>query len=179
MNKVNDNKKSTVTPVLLIELISLVSKCREAYKQERVGHRALALVMAELCAFGRHTITQLLLALGLTEEDWSAWYRLFSHGRYDEEKTSRVMLREILVEVPEDDPFVVGVDGFHVPRTSQKMAGTGWMPGLIQAGYPTGTTLCGRVMADAPGQWLQSGDSDSLFNGLYYPIRSWSGSTTY
>jgi hypothetical protein len=172
MNKVNDNKKSTVTPVLLIELISLVSKCREAYKQERVGHRALALVMAELCAFGRHTITQLLLALGLTEEDWSAWYRLFSHGRYDEEKTSRVMLREILVEVPEDDPFVVGVDGFHVPRTSQKMAGTGWMPGLKTTKFKPGIQRGQRFVE---GSWLTP-----LVNGYSraIPIRCLTAFTT-
>ena len=28
-------------------------------------------------------MTQGLLALGETEKDWSAWYRLFSHKRFD------------------------------------------------------------------------------------------------
>ncbi|PID86921.1 MAG: hypothetical protein CSB13_01925, partial [Chloroflexi bacterium] len=32
-------------------------------------------------------------------EDWSAWYRLFSQGRFDEEKTGAVMLGEMLGEV--------------------------------------------------------------------------------
>ena len=75
----NDTKEKREEPLLLTELMSLIDKCKKGYKQERVFNRALALVMAELFAFGRHTITQLLLTLGITDEDWSAWYRLFSH----------------------------------------------------------------------------------------------------
>ena len=60
--------------------------------------------MAELFAFGRHTITQLLLTLGLTEEDWSAWYRLFSQARFVEEKMAEVMVAEMLSEVGETEP---------------------------------------------------------------------------
>src|SRR5690606_16963830 len=139
MRQDNDSRETKVKPVLLIELIALVSQCQVVYQQQRVGLRALALVMAELMAFGRHTITQLLMALGLTEEDWSPWYRLFSQERYDEAQTSRVMLREMLAEVPADEPFVVGVDGFHVPRVSQKMPGTAWMRGLTTARFNPGT----------------------------------------
>ena len=116
MNKNNDNKNHLEKPALLTELMLLISRCESAFGQKRVFYRVLALVMAELFAFGRHTITQLLLALGLTEEDWSAWYRLFSHKRFDEEKTAAVMLREVIAEVAETEPLVVGTDGFHVPR---------------------------------------------------------------
>ncbi|MCL4830951.1 MAG: hypothetical protein KJZ86_00885 [Caldilineaceae bacterium] len=91
--------------------------------------------MAELFAFGRHTITQLLLTLGLVDEDWSAWYRIFSEGRFDEEKTGAVMLGEALTEVPADDPFMVSTDSFHMPRSSQTMPGTGWMRGLRTAKF--------------------------------------------
>ena len=40
------------------------------------------LVMAELFTFVRHTITQMLMSLGLNEQDWSGWYRLFSQERF-------------------------------------------------------------------------------------------------
>ena len=73
MNNNNDNKEGVKNPALLTELMILVEKCASLYKQKRVFNRILALIMAELFAFGRHTITQLLLTLGLTEEDWSAW----------------------------------------------------------------------------------------------------------
>ena len=70
---------------LLSALMTLLSKHEATYNQKRVFNRVLALVMAELFTFARHTITQLLLVLGLTDEDWSAWYRIFSAERFDEE----------------------------------------------------------------------------------------------
>ena len=138
-------------PVLLTELIGLVEKCEHVYQQKRVFNRVLALVMAELFAFGRHTVTQLLMTLGLTDEDWSAWYRLFSYKRFDEEKTGSVMLGEMLTEVEEREPFVVGADGFHVPRCSQKMPGTGWMRGLNTAKFKPGIQRGQRFVE---GSWL-------------------------
>ena len=65
-----DTKKVEERPVLLTEVLSLVKKCEGVYGQKRVFNRVVALVMAELFSFGRHTITQLLLTLGLTDEDW-------------------------------------------------------------------------------------------------------------
>jgi hypothetical protein len=147
----NDNKKRDENPILLTQLMKLMKKCEQVYRQKRVFNRILGLVMGELFAFGRHTITQLLLTLGLTDEDWSAWYRLFSQGRFAEEKTGEVMLREMLTEVAEKEPFVVGADGFHVPRSSQKMPGTGWMRGLKTAKFKPGIERGQRFVE---GSWL-------------------------
>ena len=147
----NDSKESTENPVLLTELLGLVGKCKQVYRQERVFYRALALVMAELFAFGRHTITQLLLTLGIIDEDWSAWYRLFSHQRFDEEKTAKIMFGEMLTEVPETEPFIVGEDGFHVPRCSDTMPGTGWMRGLNTAQFMPGIQRGQRFVE---GSWI-------------------------
>lgn len=151
MNNNNDNKEGLKNPALLTELMILVEKCASLYKQKRVFNRVLALIMSELFAFGRHTITQLLLTLGLTDEDWSAWYRLFSHGRFEEEKTGEIMLGEMLAEVDQTEPFVVGADGFHVPRCSQKMPGTGWMRGLNTARFKPGIQRGQRFVE---GSWL-------------------------
>lgn len=134
----NYTNKETEKPELLPELMGLVEACEEVYGQKRVHNRIIALVMAELFGFGRHTITQLLLSLGLTDEDWSAWYRLFSEGRYDEEETAAIMVGEMISEVEATEPFVVGGDGFHVPRTSLTMPGTGWMRGLNTAKFKPG-----------------------------------------
>ncbi len=67
---------------LIKHLLSLPVAHRAIFGQQRVYRRVMALVFAELFAFSRHTITQLLMTLGLTEQDWSAWYRLFSQGRF-------------------------------------------------------------------------------------------------
>lgn len=147
----NNNKEVVENPVLMTELLHLIEKCESLYEQKRVFNRILALVMGELFAFGRHTITQLLLTLGLVDEDWSPWYRLFSHERFDEEETGSVMLGEMLAEVDETAPFVVGVDGFHVPRSSQTMPGTGWMKGLNTAKFKPGIQRGQRFVE---GSWL-------------------------
>ena len=147
----NNNREEVEKRPLLIELTRLLNNCEQAYQQKRVFNRALALVMGELFAFGRHTITQLLLTLGITDEDWSAWYRLFSHKRFDEEKIAELMIGEMLSEVPETEPFIVGEDGFHVPRCSKTMPGTGWMRGLNTATFMPGIQRGQRFVE---GSWI-------------------------
>lgn len=142
---------ASVKPKLIPELLKLVEACQPMYGQERVYRRVLALVMSELFAFGRHTITQLLLTLGLTAEEWSSWYRLFSCQRFDEQKTATVMVLEVLKELPESAPCVVGMDGFHVPRCSVKMPGSGWMRGLKTAKFKPGVQRGQRFVE---GSWL-------------------------
>jgi hypothetical protein len=114
-------------PGLVNELMQLLVAHREAFGQQRVFERVVALVMAELVVWARHTVTQLLWALGVQNEDWSGWYRLFSRGRFVEEAVNRVLLRETLREVEPDELYVVGVDGVQVWRDSQKMEGTSWL----------------------------------------------------
>jgi len=147
----NDNREVDEKPGLMTELMRLLGKCEQEYGQKRVYLRVIALVMAEIFAFGRHTVTQLLLTLGLTDEDWSAWYRVYSEQRFEEEATSAQMLKEMLAEVPETELFVVGEDGFPVPRCSQKMPGTGWMRGLQTAKFKPGIQRGQRFVE---GSWL-------------------------
>ena len=161
-----DIKEVAEKPSLLQELLGLVEKCQGCYQQKRVFNRVLALVMAELFSFGRHTITQLLLTLGLIDEDWRAWYRLFSAGRYEEAQTSRVMLGEMLKEVPTEELFVVGGDGFHVPRCSQTMPGSGWMRGLRTAKWQPGIQRGQRYVEESWLTPMEHGYSRAI------PIRS-------
>lgn len=162
----NDNQSIPEKAPLLTELMELVAKCEAVCRQKRVFNRIRALVMAELFAFGRHTITQLLLTLGLVDEDWSAWYRIYSEDRFDEEAAGAVMLGEALTEVPVTDPFMVGEDGFHVPRSSQTMPGTGWMRGLRTAKFKPGIQRGQRFVE---GSWFTP-----MVNGYSraIPIRS-------
>ena len=147
----NDTRSSEDKPGLFAELMIVLEKCEPAFGQKRVFNRVMALVMAEVFAFGRHTVTQLLLTLGLTDEDWSGWYRIFSKKRYEEEAASAILLKEMIAEVPEEEPFVVGEDGFPVPRCSQKMPGSGWMRGLQTAKFKPGIQRGQRFVE---GSWL-------------------------
>jgi hypothetical protein len=112
---------------LIKNLVDLLEAHRPAFGQERVFNRVVALVIAEVMVFTRHTVTQLLQVLGLNEADWSAWYRLFSAGRFSEAAVAEVLLRETLAHVGPDKVYVVAGDGTQVPRTSRTMEGTGWL----------------------------------------------------
>ena len=71
----------------------------------------------------RHTVSQLLMVLGLTDRDWSAWYRLFSARRFDDEAASKVLFRESLAHAGLEVMYVVAGDATQTPRSSRKMEG--------------------------------------------------------
>ena len=138
------SEHSTTSPggPLLHELLALLLSHRGAFRQERTFGRMQALILGYLFSFARRTITQALVALGLTDDDWSAFYRLFNEPRIDYEELTGCLLCETLENIPETEPYVVVVDGVQVPRHSHKMAGTSWlknprtppfMPGIHRA----------------------------------------------
>lgn len=147
----NHTRAKHEMPVLLVKLLLLLEAQRSVFCQERVYRRAMALVLAEIFAFGRHTVTQLLLTLGMVSEDWSAWYRLFSHRRFDEERAARVQLGVMLQSLSADQPFVVGCDGFQIVRRSEKMHGTSWLKALGTASFKAGIHRAQRFLE---GSWL-------------------------
>jgi hypothetical protein len=109
-------------------ILKLVERHRAAFGQERVYLRGMGLVLGELLTFGQHRVTDLLRALGCTQEDWSAWYRVFQEpGRFVEEKAAAILLGETLKEVGTEALYVVGIDSTNVARDSQKMEGTSWL----------------------------------------------------
>jgi hypothetical protein len=128
---------------LLKELFALLEAHREAFKQERTFLRMRALLFGSLLCFARRTVTQALLALGLTDSDWSAFYRLFGvAGRIDYGALTGRFFKETLGHVSPTGPYVAVVDGVQIPRHSHKMPGTSWlrsprtppfMPGIHRA----------------------------------------------
>jgi DDE superfamily endonuclease len=130
-------------PPLLSELFALLRAHRSAFRQERTFLRAQALLVGHLFCFARRTITQALVALGITEGDWSAFYRLFSvPARIDYEKLSGHFLEQTLRHISPQDPYVAVVDGVQIARHSHKMPGSCWlksprtppfMPGIHRA----------------------------------------------
>lgn len=120
----------TIAPAarpLLPELLALVAAHGPAMRQERVAQRQLGLLLGWLCAFGRHTLTQVLLALGLGAADWTAWYRLFSRPRIDYERLTTGLLGETLGLVAVAAPYLVAVDATQLGRRSLRMPGTSWL----------------------------------------------------
>jgi hypothetical protein len=111
---------------LVNELLNLWVRSRQVFRQERSYYRGLALGLAEVMAFAQHTVSQLIWGLGEPERDWSAWYRFFSRGRFRAEVARQVLLEESLQHVDPEGCCVVGVDGFQVPRSGQRIEGVSW-----------------------------------------------------
>ena len=143
--------KNNTQGVLLPKLFELLEVHRGVFRQERVYWRNVGLVFGELFNFGRHTITQGLMALGILDGDWSAWYRLFSRKRFEEEQLAQTFLGETLKEVGENEPYVVGVDGVQIPRSSLKMAGTSWLKAPRTPVFKVGIHRAQRFLH---GSWL-------------------------
>lgn len=129
---------------LIKNLEDLIGVHRGIFGQDRVYQRVKALVFAVLFGFGRMTLTQLLMPLGLIAGNWSAWYRLFSRGRFDADQASEVLFEEVLKEFDADDVIVVGGDGTQTPRTSQKIEGTGFLKCSRNPPFKVGIHLAQR-----------------------------------
>jgi hypothetical protein len=111
---------------LLTTLFGLLAAHRPAFRPERPYQRATGLVLGWLLTFGRHTITRLLLALGLGGADWSAFYRLFGAPRFAYDELTGCLLRQTLPLAEPTAPYLLAVDGVRVPRHSRTLPGTGW-----------------------------------------------------
>jgi hypothetical protein len=69
-----------------------------------------------------------LVALGLTDSDWSAFYRLFGiKSRIDHEALTRWFFEATLRHLSPPEPYVAVVDGVQLPRHSHKMPGSCWL----------------------------------------------------
>jgi hypothetical protein len=138
-------------PELLKKLFTLISSQQGIADQQRVRERLEMLVLSELFTFGRHTITQMLMSLGLTEQDWSAWYRLFSEERFNYEAASTGLVKESLCHVSSDDLYVVAGDATQTPRSSRKMEGAGWLRNMRTPPFMVGIHAAQRWFN---GSWL-------------------------
>lgn len=138
--------KDSTIPRLLQSFFELLEAHRSLFKQERTFIRVISLALSELFVFARHTITQGLLALGLADADWTAWYRLFSRARFDLEKAADILLGQTLEEVEAQGLYVIGIDGVQVPRSSLKMPGTSWLKATGTAPFKPGIRRAQRFL---------------------------------
>ena len=136
---------------LLKQLTQLLQSHRHLFKQERVFQRVALLIVAEIIAFARHTITQMLMSLGKTEADWSSWYRLFSQQRFPYDGASEVLFAETLKHVGMEDVYVVAGDGTQTRRSSRKMEGAHWLHNPQSPVFKRGIHIAQRWFN---GSWL-------------------------
>jgi len=59
--------KNCTQPILMQKLFDLLERYRFAYQQERTYRRVVEMVLGEIFNFGRHTVTQGLMAVGIVD----------------------------------------------------------------------------------------------------------------
>ncbi len=144
-------KDNTKPGKLIEELFKIIGAHRGVFKQERPYQRMIGLVLGELFNFGRHTITQSLLGLGIMEGDWSAWYRLFSKPRFEEESLNEILVEETVKGARENEPYVMVIDGTPVIRTGLKIPGSCWLTSPRTPAFRRGIE---RIQRFVHGAWL-------------------------
>ena len=111
----------------------------------------MGLVVGESFNFGRHTVTQGLMALGLTDEDWSGGIACLVVGAMRRRVSPGIFFRETLPPTSPDEPYVVGVDGVQIPRSSLKLPGTRWLKAPRTPVFKVGIHRAQRFVH---GAWL-------------------------
>jgi hypothetical protein len=98
---------------------------RSAFPQARNRKRAIEHAIALPCVFGRRTISQTLSALGRTNCDWSADYKLFSRCSWESQRLFDPVIDEYLDRYPER-PVVAAIDDTKLRKTGRKIKSARW-----------------------------------------------------
>jgi hypothetical protein len=98
---------------------------RLAFAQARTHRRAMQHAFVLPCVLGRRTITRTLCALGRTERDWSADYKMFSRCRWQADRLFQPVLDEHLERYPQG-PVTAAIDDTKLRKTGKKIPGTSW-----------------------------------------------------
>jgi hypothetical protein len=80
-------------------------------------------LLAQLVAFGRHTISSMLRAQNRHHRDWSADYRFYSQDRFNEDAVFSRIRWQVEQSVPKSRPLVVAMDDSLLRKTGRKIHG--------------------------------------------------------
>ncbi len=107
--------------MLTAQLCSLLYEgWRTVFSQERSHYRAIEHALALPCAMGRRTISRTLCALGRTDQDWSADYKMFSRSQWQAESLFDPVIADYLKRYPEG-PITAAFDDTKLAKTGKKI----------------------------------------------------------
>ena len=87
--------------------------------------RFLTLMHGWLLCIGKHTVTGVMRAAGVAEQDVSGFHRFFSRGIWDPQEVGFVVLRLALRLVPADMPVAMTLDDTLARHTGKHIASAG------------------------------------------------------
>ena len=122
----------------------LITPMQPICTQQRTWQRLQLLNCGLLSTLGRHTLSQIITTLGAGDDDWSSWYRLFNQYRVKWGHAQQQLVAAVGQELGADDPFVVGLDATHLPRTSERMPAVRLVPHPRTPAWKRGLHLAQR-----------------------------------
>jgi hypothetical protein len=135
---VDPTTASRATP-LLDQFVARLDAARPLARQSRTFARLALVTLGSIVTLGRHTMSQVLVALGVGDGDWTAWYRLFNRGRLALEQGQHELVRSLLAAFGSGPVLPVVLDATQLPRSSRRFPGVGvaraprtpaWKPGV-------------------------------------------------
>lgn len=133
------------TTPFLTTLVAFVQASRPATRQARTHTRLAVLTIGGLLTLGRHTLSQIVVAIGAGQQAWSPWYRLFNRQRVRTRVLQRQVLTTLLGQLAPGDPLVVVLDATQLPRSSRHFPGVGWTKALRSPHWKPGIHRAQRL----------------------------------
>jgi hypothetical protein len=129
----------------LTTLLAFVAAARPATRQQRTHLRLGLLSIGALVTLGRQTLSQVVVAIGAGQQEWSPWYRLLSRSRLRTPVLQRQVLTTLVGHLGPTDPLVVVLDATQVPRSSRRFPGVGWSKAIRSPHWKPGLHLAQRL----------------------------------
>lgn len=112
--------------MLTEELCSLLDQgWKSVFAQKRSRERAIEHALALPCIMGRRTISRTICALGRSDKDWSADYKIFSRSQWKAESLFDPVIENYLARYP-DGPIRVACDDTRLKKSGKKIANAFW-----------------------------------------------------
>jgi hypothetical protein len=107
-----------MTP-LLDALLDLIGGWGQTFAQQRTFSRAIRLALAQVLAPGIRTISRIIAACGLDQQDWSADYRVFSRSPWQSRSLFEPIIAEGIAYFSDRDHISLAGDFTHLPKTGR------------------------------------------------------------
>src|SRR5262245_29299856 len=112
--------------MLVKQLQSLLERgWRDVFPRASTRQRAIQHAIALPCVMGRRTITRTLCALGRTDRDWSADYKVFSRSRWNSDHLFQPVM-EHYIQRYRKGPIIVAIDDTKLKKTGKKIKTASW-----------------------------------------------------
>lgn len=112
--------------MLTTEILSLLDQgWRWTFPQSRTHRRAIQHAISLPCLLGRRTISRTICALGRSDQDWSADYKMFSRCNWEADSLFEPVMDEYLDRYPKG-PVIAAIDDTKVRKTGKKIRTASW-----------------------------------------------------